>query len=444
MRRNCTKCTDIDQELIINSTSVFRHAVEPLKSLIKVEVGYACQRCGQKSTTEHIVTDNTEFPVRAADHSDTEAGEVRRHTAMLSNWSTDRKRFASVHFPAAFRLGENVLFPTSEGNLQDGTVIDQYGNPDLMLEFAEQYFELHRAIFPTKRLPSSLTELMPALHLLVIAAELVLKAYLIRDGNDKFGHSLQQLYKDLNPAQRNRIKLRYAESDSIKNLTTLGIEGPAVETVLGAYDHTYGGESKVYVDSRYYAEPTTRFKPLSSLHGANLVKSHNPYPIFLPEVVRAFIDTYGFFSGHKRIARLGGEVKYGAREPCNDNHGDWGFIPSSLNLVVVNVPQPAGISAEGDKLEAFNRLLTEHPPVFCADWMYGGNTLLFYGAGAQVSVDDHGTLNGVVCRLWYHKRIGMHARDLYLLANELERKTGFHILDGVQFERGSNALGDLR
>ena len=137
-------------------------------------------------------------------------------------------------------------------------------------------------------------------------------------------------------------------------------------------------------------------------------------------------------------------MKYGAREPCNDNHGDWGFIPSSLNLVVVNVPQPAGISAEGDKLEAFNRLLTEHPPVFCADWMYGGNTLLFYGAGAQVSVDDHGTLNGVVCRLWYHKRIGMHARDLYLLANELERKTGFHILDGVQFERGSNALGDLR
>ena len=39
MHRNCTKCTDIDQELITSSASIFRHAVEPLKSLIKVEVG---------------------------------------------------------------------------------------------------------------------------------------------------------------------------------------------------------------------------------------------------------------------------------------------------------------------------------------------------------------------------------------------------------------------
>ena len=98
MRRICTKCTDIDQELITSSTTIFRHAVEPLKSLIKVQVGYTCPRCGQGSTTEYIINDNTEFPVRVADHSDTEVGEVRRHTAMLSNWSTDKKRIASVHF----------------------------------------------------------------------------------------------------------------------------------------------------------------------------------------------------------------------------------------------------------------------------------------------------------------------------------------------------------
>ena len=373
-----------------------------------MEVGYVCPGCGQKSTTEQIVTDNREFPVRAAKLSDTEVGEVRRHRASLSNWSSDGKRHASVQFPAVFRVGENVLFPTSEGNLQDGTVIDQYGDPDLMLEFARQYFKLYRAIMPAGRLPNSLIELMPALHLLVIAAELVLKAHLIRDGKDKFGHSLKQLYRDLDPAHQNSVKLRFVESDSIKNLATLDIECPAVEAILGVYDETYGGESKVYMDSRYYAEPTTRFKPPSGLRGASLVKSHNPYPIFFPEVVRALINTYQFFSGHERLTRLGGDVKYGTHEPGNDNHGDWGLIPSSLNLVVVNVPQPAGISAEGYKLEAFKKLLSEHPPVFRTGWMYGGNTLLFYGGGTQVYLDGHGTLNEVTCRVWYHKRLGMH------------------------------------
>ena len=58
-----------------------------------------------------------------------------------------------------------MLYPTFEGNVQDGTVIDRHGNPDLLLEFAEQYFKLFRSIMPTQSVPNSLIELMPALHL---------------------------------------------------------------------------------------------------------------------------------------------------------------------------------------------------------------------------------------------------------------------------------------
>ncbi len=431
MNRTCTKC--IDQELTVTSTNAFRYGVEPLKSLVKIEVEFVCPGCGQKSGGDHIVLDNGKLRIDIAEHGDAQTGEVKHHNADLSYRSPDGKRYASVHFPAAFRRGENVLFPTFEGTLQDGTVINQYGDPDLVLEFAKQYFKIHRSLLPTKGLPNSLIELMPALHLLVIAAELALKAHLIRSDKDKFGHSLQQLYADLEPAHRTTIELRFAKSYLNTNLAALGIKRPTVEAILGVYDKTYGGESRVYIDSRYYAEPTKTFKPSSSLHGANLIKSHNPYPIFFPEIVRTLIKTYPFFSGHERLRRLGGDVKCGVREPSNDNHGDWGLIPSSLKLVVVNVPQSAGMSAEGDELVAFEKFLSEHPPGFCTNWMYGGNTLLFYGIGEQDYGDAHGVLNGVRCRMWRHKRLGTHARDLYLLANVLEEKKDLEILSDVDF-----------
>ena len=124
-------------------------------------------------------------------------------------------------------------------------------------------------------------------------------------------------------------------------------------------------------------------------------------------------------------------MQHGAREPGNDNHGDWGVVPSSLGLCVVSVPQPAGISAEGEDLASFEKLLSEHPPTLRADWMYGGNTLLFYGATEQSPTDGRGTLNGVRCLVWRHRRLGMHARDLYLLANRLENADPLSSLSAV-------------
>ena len=100
--------------------------------------------------------------------------------------------------------------------------------------------------------------------------------------------------------------------------------------------------------------------------------------------------------------------------------GTGGLVPSSLGLVVLNIPQPAGISAEGDDLAAFNQLLSDNPPAFRTNWMYGGGTLLFYADGGQEHLDGKGVLNGVACRVWRHQRLGMHARDLNQLAEVLE------------------------
>ena len=253
----------------------------------------------------------------------------------------------SVQFPAIYQVGQNVLWPTFEGNVQDGTVIDRHGDPDLMLEMAEQYFKLYNATMTAGRLPNSLVEVLSALHLLVTAAELGFKACLTRDGKDPAGHSLQRLYEDLAPAYRDRIDTGFFESYLNANLTALGTEPPTVQAILRKYDSTYGVGSGVYMDSRYYAEPTTRFRRGDSVHGASLVKSNTPYPIFLPEIVSAQINTYRFFSGHERLRRRGGDVQLGAREPGKDNHGDWGVVPSSLGLIVVSVPQPAGNKRRG-------------------------------------------------------------------------------------------------
>ena len=428
MKPTCKKCGD--HELVITSNNIFFHEVETLSSLVKIEVDYLCPGCGQKTGQERVIAKNEANRINLQNSSSTPAGEVKRHLARLSDYSSRGRGFTSLDYPSVYRDGENVLYPMFEGNVQDGTLIDRHGNPDLMLEFAEQYFRLFCSIMPTERLPNSLIELMPALHLLVVATELALKAYLIRNDKTDFGHSLGQLYGNLDFAHRNEIEARFAKCSPNANLATMDIDPPSVEAILSTYDTTYG-ESKVYMDTRYLAEPTTTFKPSSNLHGANLIKSNNPYPIFLPEIVAILFDTYRLYSGHERLGRLGGDVRYKIREPIKGNHGDWGLVPSSLGLVVLSVPQSAGVSAKGANLDAFNKLVSDNPPAYKTNWMYGGATLLFYAEGQNDYVDGRGMLNGVECRVWRRKRLGMHARDLNFLATVLEGSEGFTCLSGV-------------
>ena len=190
-----------------------------------------------------------------------------------------------------------------------------------------------------------------------------------------------------------------------------------MESVLSTYEHGFGWSS-VYQDTRYYAEPTTRVKS-KDVKGGNLVKG-TPYPIFLPVVVQTIIDVYGFFAGAERLKRLGAEVGLGMRDPGNDQHGDWGLVPSSVGLVALRVAQFVARTKRGEPREEFRQFKEACPPLYCTSWMYGGNVLLFYRAGREHPEDGKTVIDGLKCEVWYAGSLGMHPRDLFLLADALE------------------------
>ena len=106
---------------------------------------------------------------------------------------------------------------------------------------------------------------MLALNLLVNAAELAMKADLIRSDKESGGHSLVTLYRDLDCAHKDEIQRRFADADVNLDLRSLEHDGPTVESVLGVYGASFG-ESSVYQDTRYFAEPTIRLRS-ESLRG---------------------------------------------------------------------------------------------------------------------------------------------------------------------------------
>ena len=261
---------------------------------------------------------------------------------------------------------------------------------------------------------------MPGLLLLFTATELALKAFWIRSGKQVTGHSLTDLYRELDAEHRRDVEARFASSELHTALSALDIDAPSVELILSAYSGTYGGASNVHMDSRYYAEPTTMFREASGLRGANLVKGNTPYPIFLPNVVRSLIDAYRFYSGPEQLRRLGADLSEGGGDRGNYNHGEWGLVPSSLGLVVVMVLQANGKGFGGEEVETFTDFKRLNPTGLNVDWMYGGNTLLFYRDGGQEFPDGKRVIDGLECRIWSKGRLGMHERDLHLLADALE------------------------
>ena len=59
--------------------------------------------------------------------------------------------------------------------------------------------------------------------------------------------------------------------------------------------------------------------------------------------------------------------------------------------------------------------------------MYGGNRLLFYRAGEEHPEDGKTVIDGLECKVWCTGRLGMHDRDLYLLADALEAPGDFDV-----------------
>ena len=336
-------------------------------------------------------------------------------------------------YPAAFIPGDNVFFPIHEGNLSTGRAIDRYGSPDLMAEFATEYLKQYRTMAPRGRLPNTITEMMPGLHMLVSAAELALKAHLIRSGNPKEGHNLAILYSKLEDEHRKEVERRFARAAPMAPLNALCTDLPTVENVLGVYDRGSSG-SPVYMQTRYFAEPTTMLRS-ESLKGSNLIKTV-PYPIFLPVVVQSMLDVYAYFSGPEQLKRLGGDVAQGMRHPGNNQHGDWGLLPSSINLVVIRVAQHVAWDKQHVDRDIFSRFKITRPPGYTASWMYGGQSLLFYRADEDHPNDGDAVIDGLECEVWYARRLGMHSRDLYLLADALRNQEGFPMLQWANSSTG--------
>lgn len=405
MQGKCHKCGD--QELRVESDTVFRHDIPWLESLLQREVEHACPICGEVVNLRVTLHNVQSQPGVICPRPDTSDNAIEQKRASVIRSVPGVSNLMELFYPAVFRRGENILIPTSEGNVYDLTQVDRHGNPDMMADFAEEYLRQFRILMPTGRLPNYLIEIMPPLLLLFIATELAIKAFLIRSDKSQEGHSLLGLYKRLDCGHRKEIEQRFADSNIKSRLLALGIDAPKVEEILGVYSETYDGRN-VYMNARYYAEPAMRSK------GKIL------YPIFLPDVVRALIDTYRIYSGHERLRRLGADLQDNFRDSGNDNHGEWGLIPSSLGLVVVVVSQKAGKDAKGEDLRIFNDFKKSYPTGFSIDWMYGGNTLLFYRDNGERFFDGKWVMSGLECRVWSNERLGLHSRDLYLLADALD------------------------
>lgn len=317
IRGKCFKCGD--QDLRVELDNTFQLAAPWLSSFLQREVEYACTVCGRVVRWSAALSNPGEGHRPISLRPPSEDDVVKQKHPMVMH-HVPGQEFVAINYPAVFRDGENVLIPTSEGYVQDATVVDRYGDPDLMADFAEEYLRQFYSLMPTGRLPGSLKEVMPALLLLVTATELAVKAFSIRSEKPmKTSHSLVGLYEQLDPMHKQEVERRFAGAESNLILSALGADSPRIADLLRLYSQTYGGESSVYMDVRYYAEPTTR------LHGgSNLSKGHTPYPIFLPDVVRALIGTYWHFSGPERLRRLGADVLDGVRDSGDDNHGEWG------------------------------------------------------------------------------------------------------------------------
>ena len=416
MRRKCPNCRT-EQEIVEDPPRVVLHALPQLASPVEIEVPHRCTKCGREVGGSVQFTATNKKVVLPAGVEGQPAAQ-RRHGHVYGLGGT---MSTFLNYPGVWSSGQNVLFPAHEGRLSAGHAIDRYGDPDLMAEFAAQYLKQYWAIVPKGRLPQTLSEMMPALNFLVNAAELAMKADLIRSGKESGRHELPSLYQRLDCTHREEIERRFAEASLNADLRALGCESPSVESVLGVYEHGFGW-SPVYVDTRYLAEPTTRVKS-EDAKGGNLVKDV-PYPIFLPVLVQTIIDVYPHFSGAERLKRLGAQVGYGSRDAGNDQHGDWGLVPSSVGLVVLQFAQLVARNERGEYRDEFRRFIEARPPLYRTSWMYGGNVLLFYRVGEEHPDDGETVIDGLEYKVWYAGSLGMHPRDLYLLADVLETPGG--------------------
>ena len=420
MHGKCPTCGE--QNLVQQPPEVFRLGLPWLNSLAQIETPYICPSCDKEVRRQ--LQNGHNFPkasLRGSGNSD----------------AVEPKSFQWYEMPVlsmhgVVRLQDRVFIPNSEGRIQEGGVVDQFGKPDLMAEMAREYLRQFWTLLPDGRLPNSLKEIMPALLLLVTSAEQALKSFGIRSEQPSHFHSLKDLYDELKSEYKIETERLFRQSEIVAAILENGQEAPAIEHILSVYSNTYGHRDGVYVDVRYYAEPTTMLPQSSNLRGSNLVKSLTPYPVFLPAIVEALLEAYRITSGVERLRRRGADIQGNSRDDGTGSHGDWGLVPASLGLVVVAAPQSVALDSGGQETELFTVFTASHPTSLQVSWMHGGSRLLFYRDDQEAWRDEEVVVDGLQCRMWKWGRLGMHARDLNQLAD---------VLDGA--DRGDWDFGHL-
>ena len=415
----CPKCGS--EDLKVDPISRFRLGVPHLRELQQAVVVLSCRPCrsdfqfriqglNRPSFSHFMHLGNEGKP--ASD------GLRRGHISLWPDMST-RGPFVGYGFVHSEEQG--VLWPLHEARIQAGGVIDRHGDPDLMADFAKEYLKQHRVLLQPGRLPNTLIEVMPSLLLLVTAAELVLKAFILRSkGEQPRTHDLVELYDGLDSEHQAAIESRFGRCQLVEGLTSIGAVAPEIWHLLSTYADIYGGKRGAYQEAKFYAEPTTMLPEGSDLQGANLSKGNTPYPTFMPYLVEAIVDCYDHFSGVERLRRRGAEIRERGPGSTSPGHGDWGLGPSSLGLAVIIVSQQESKDSNHSDLPTFAGFKSRHPTGLQADWMYGGSTLLFYDATSSEPRDGIETIADIECRVISEEEVRMHARDLDRLADRLE------------------------
>ena len=415
----CPKCGN--EDLRFDPISRFSLGIPHLSDLKQAVVVLSCRPCRSAFQFRIQGRHRPSFShfMDVWDDGKSETDGLRR--GHISLWSDTGSRKATVGYGFAHRDEQSVLWPVHEARIQTGTGVDQYGDPDLMADFAKEYLKQHRVLLQPGRLPQTLVELMPSLLLLVTAAELAMKAFTLRSkGEQPLTHDLLGLHDGLDSEHQAAIESRFGRCQLVVGLTSIGADAPKIQYILGTYADIYGGKRGAYQEAKFYAEPTTMLPEASDLKGANLIKGNTPYPTFMPSLVEAIVDCYYYFSGLERLRRRGAQIHERGLRSAGHGHGDWALKPSSLGLAVIVVSQHESKDSNHNDLPSFSNFKSLYPTGLQADWMYGGSTLLFYDTTGSEPRDGIETIADVECRVISEEQVRMHARDLDRLADSLE------------------------
>lgn len=428
MAQKCDKCKST-AGFVAKQPEVTWYFLPNSGSPIEQNTGLVCKNCGYEGHFHHNVssTKSAEFPIIAEwdEHSSQSEpasffygnGLVMgffccRKMLLLPNDSSSRTNTAKL----------TVNYPVTEGYINSPNWIDQHGDPDLMMEFSMQYLKGYHAIMPKNRLPNRISEIAPALSLILNSAELALKAFKYRSENlctESRGHVLENLYLQMEEEHITEIETRFAETELCKILKNIGAELPPINHLFKHYEPDYR-MIMAYNTSRYFAEPTVvtdRKWPKNWRESKPMM-----YPIFLPSLIQVLFDVYVHTSGYNKIRRIYKsieDIKFSSNLSFQ-MYGGWSMKPSMFGLISVCIPQTEVIDEQGADSEIFTKFLAKRKPVYRSKRSGTHIQLLFYECDA-FSENGSKQVDGVNCDISESKEIGFTSIELYRLAKSMEK-----------------------